>query len=698
MNSRPVVGTDLPLRTRLFPNQEWVLLLVIALEVLIFGATGHNFLTLANASELVRSGCEVGLLALGLTLVIITGGIDLSVGSMMGLAAVTFGWLTNVQGCPVPVAALATLALGLAGGCLNGRLIARLGVPPLIVTLGTYSLYRGLAEGWTKGIVNYSLFPESFLNLGNAQVLGLALIPQQLPLFALVLGGVWLLLHKSVFGRELYAVGASKEGALHAGVPVGARLVATYALSGLLAALAALVYVARLGQAKADAGTGFELMAITAVVLGGTSIDGGRGTVLGSMLGLAAIVMVENGLRLANQPAEASQVLIGALLLTAILGHRLSAASAAQASPTVGEEEFEVKNYQVAILSIAILLASLIVAGSNKHVAEQLALLQAAPPQPAPGKTAAPPPPPPGKKLVVAVMPKNKGEPYFLSCKEGVDEAAAELGIETRWDGPAQPDASKQNEVVDAWITSGVDVIAVSVENKEAISTVLTKARAKGIKVITWDADAAANARDFLINQATPEGIGTTLMDECARVLGGKGQFAIITASLTAANQNEWIHYIRLRLKEKYPNIQLVGEPVPSEGKQDIAAAKTKALLKAHPDVKVIMGIAAPAVPGAAEAVAQSGRKDVKVMGLSLPSLCRDWIKKDVIDCIVLWNTKDLGYLTVHAAKQLAEGTLKPGVKELTAGRLKTIKVDKDNVLLGKPFVFNKGNVDQFKF
>src|SRR2546430_8121338 len=139
------------------------------------------------------------------------------------------------------------------------------------------------------------------------------------------------------------------------------------------------------------------------------------------------------------------------------------------------------------------------------------------------------------------MMPKNKGNPYFASCRTGAEQAARELRLRLLWDGPTETDPAKQNEVVEGWITRGVDVIAVSVENKEAISTVLRKARSRGIRVLTWDADADPDARDFFVNQATSQGIGYTLTDEAARILGGSGDFAIITASLTAANQNQWI-------------------------------------------------------------------------------------------------------------------------------------------------------------
>src|SRR5437870_10541708 len=223
------------------------------------------------------------------------------------------------------------------------------------------------------------------------------------------------------------------------------------------------------------------------------------------------------------------------------------------------------------------------------------------------------------------------------------------------------------------------------------------KASQKGNQVVTRDADAEKDARDFFINQATPQGIGYTLTDEAARILNNKGDFAIITASLSAANQNEWIKYIKERLAQKYPDMKLVAIQ-PSEGDRDRAFSETQTVLKVHPGVKLVMAIAAPAVPGAAEAVQQSGRPDVKVTGLSLPNMCKPYVHAGVVESIVLWNTVDLGYLTVYAANALAAGQLKRGDKEISVGRLGKIEVADDEVRLGAPFIFNKTNIDQFNF
>jgi rhamnose transport system substrate-binding protein len=587
----------------------------------------------------------------------------------------------------IATAAAVAVLLGAFGGALNGLLIARFNLPPIIVTLATFSLFRGIAEGITRSIENYSGFPAGFLFLGQGYIGGI--IPAQLlVLVVAVIACAWLL-HRTAFGRSLYAIGFSAEGARYAGINVGRKLFTVYLLSGLAASTSAVIYVAHLGQAKSDAGTGFELMGIAAVVLGGTSIYGGRGSVLGTVLGLFAIVVLQNGLRLSGQPAELAGILTGALLLLTVALNRFSIIGPGVRSETVSEE-LDVKNSQVAILSAVILVAALLVAGSNWMLVRSLK-------QTTPTSSSSNPAEPAERRLTVAMMPKAKGDPYFASCRKGAEEAARELNIDLLWDGPTDLDPAKQNEVVEAWITKGVDVIAVSVENQAGISTVLRKAREKGIKVVTWDADSEKDARDFLINQATPQGIGYTLTDEAARIMNSRGEFAVVTASLSAANQNEWIKNIRARLAEKYPDLKLVTVQ-PSDGDRDRAFSETQTILKVYPNVKVIMAIAAPAVPGAAEAVKQAGRTDVKVTGLSLPNMNKPYVKTGVVESVVLWNTVDLGYLTVQAAYALGSGTLKRGDSSLKAGRLGTVQVVEDEVRLGAPFIFNKDNIDRFDF
>jgi len=303
-----------------------------------------------------------------------------------------------------------------------------------------------------------------------------------------------------------------------------------------------------------------------------------------------------------------------------------------------------------------------------------------------------------GKQLTIALLPKSKGNAYFVSCRNGADQAAKELGVELLFDGPTDPDPAKQNEIVENWITLGVDAIAAACENKEGISTALRKARAKGIKVITYDADALPDAREFFVNQATPEGIGNALMDEAARLCGGEGEFAIITASLTAGNMIEWQKHIEARRSSKYPNMKMAALR-PCDDLKDKAQSEATALLAANANLKLIMAICSPAVPGAAEAVKQAGKTGkVKVIGLGLPSENRSYVKAGVTDSVILWKTEDLGYLTVYAAHALANGKLKAGDQSFKAGALGEFQIQGDNILLGKPFAFTKENIDQFDF
>src|SRR5258708_1415310 len=301
-------------------------------------------------------------------------------------------------------------------------------------------------------------------------------------------------------------------------------------------------------------------------------------------------------------------------------------------------------------------------------------------------------------KLMVALRPKAKGNASFLSVKAGAEKAAKELGVELLFDGPTDPNAAKQNEIVENWITLGVDVIAVAAENREGISTALRKAQKAGTKVITYDADALPDARSFFVNQATPEGIGQGLMDEAARLMNNEGEFAIITATLTAANQREWMKHIEARLKSTYPKMTLVAVR-PSDDLKDKAQSEATALMSANPNLKLIMAICTPGVPGAAEAVKQAGKTGkVKVIGLGLPNENKRYVHEGVTDSVILWNTVDLGYLTIYAGTALAKDQLKPGAKSIKAGTLGTFEIKGDNILLGKPFIFNKGNIDQFDF
>jgi len=665
-----------------------VLLAVLVIEVAVFAAAAPNFITAPNLFEVVRLSVELGLIAIALTPVLVTGGIDLSVGALLGLSAIVFGMARQDWNLPVATAMAAALLTGFSGGALNAAIVARLSAPPLIVTLGTLSLFRGIAEGVTHGAVNYSGFPPSFLALGQGYIANL--VPMQVPVLVLTAVVFAILLHRSVVGRAWYAIGLNAAGARYAGIPVARRIGLAYLLSGLMAGLAGIIYVAHLGQARADAGTGYELDAITAVVLGGTSVFGGVGSIGGTILGLLVLAVLKNGLSLAALPSESIGILTGTLLVATIALDRVRRI-ARDVSATKGEGELDVKNSQVAVICAAIIGGSVLVAATNVWLVRSLTTAPTA----AAAIATVPARP---ERVVVAMMPKAKGDPYFVSCRAGAEEAARELGVELIWDGPTSLDAARQNELIEGWITRRVSAIAVAVENRAGISSVLRKARERGIRVLTWDADAEPDARDFFVNQATAEGIGNALTDEAARLLGGTGEFAVITGALTAANQNAWISFIRKRLAEKYPGLRLAMIR-PSDDDRDKAFAETQTIMRVAPQVKLVMAISAPAVPGAAEAVRQAGRGgDVRVIGLSLPNINKPYVHDGTVQTVVLWNTANLGYLTVRAAVQVVQGSLAAGATSMDGGRLGRAEIRGSEVILGPPLQFTKQNIDQYDF
>jgi rhamnose transport system substrate-binding protein len=311
---------------------------------------------------------------------------------------------------------------------------------------------------------------------------------------------------------------------------------------------------------------------------------------------------------------------------------------------------------------------------------------------------------PAGKKISVYLLPKVKGIPYFETCAKGAQDAAKDLGdVDLVYDGPVSGKADEASQLVRQWALQGADVIAVSISDPAVLAPALKAARDKGVKVITWDADAAPETRDFFVNQATAEQIGDALVDTLAKDIGGgdvskaEGEVAIVTGFLTAANQNEWIKYMKVEL-QKYPKLQLIATE-PSDDNQTKSLQVTQDLIKAHPNLKGVWAISSAAFPGSAEAIKQAHQEGkIQVTGLSTPNDMRKYVLDGTVKSVVLWNTGDLGYLTVQTAEKLATGKLKAGDKSIDAGRLGAKDIVGDQVMLGKILVFTKDNIGQFDF
>jgi rhamnose transport system permease protein len=297
---------------------RWELLLIVLLiGVLIYNAQlSQYFWNSENILDDTSNFMEIGLLALPMTLIIIAGHIDLSVGSTAALASVVFatrfqaGW--NVWTC-----CIFALAVGALAGFVNGLVITRVKLPSLVVTLGTFALYRGMANG-ILGNTEISGFPNSFVGIDLRYLPGTH-VPAPLVIFAVAAVLTMLLLHGSVFGRYVFAIGNNEQACRFSGVAVDRVVVILFTLSGLMAAFAGLILTSRLQTARSDLATNFELQAITAAVLGGANIFGGSGTIYGTVLALFVLGLLQNGLTLANISGDVQTIAVGALLILSIL-------------------------------------------------------------------------------------------------------------------------------------------------------------------------------------------------------------------------------------------------------------------------------------------------------------------------------------------------------------------------------------------
>ncbi|RFC67164.1 ABC transporter permease [Mesorhizobium denitrificans] len=296
-------------------RHEMLLAILLAIVLVILSFQSDKFFTVSNLLNQGRLMTETGLIAIAMTFIIATGGIDLSVGSILGLTAILTGVFWQNVGLPLPLAAAAAIAVGTFAGFVNGIIITRFRVPPLIATLATLALYRGLAEGISQAR-SVRGYPEWFYVLGQGNVLG---VPTQLWLLLIAAVVASIILGYTRWGRTVYAIGNNEVAARFSGLSVERTKVALYTASGFAAAVAAVIFVSRVSTTRSDMGTGIELDAITAVVLGGTSIFGGRGTIAGTIIGLCLIQALKNGLSLAGVKGDGTIMLIGAVLILAIL-------------------------------------------------------------------------------------------------------------------------------------------------------------------------------------------------------------------------------------------------------------------------------------------------------------------------------------------------------------------------------------------
>ena len=306
-----------------------------------------------------------------------------------------------------------------------------------------------------------------------------------------------------------------------------------------------------------------------------------------------------------------------------------------------------------------------------------------------------------GKPITVVDVPKLIGVGYFDATTKGIAEAAAELGNMTATtDGPTEANIDDQITLIDNYITKGVDGILFAANDPVAIAPVLKKALAAGINVVGYDANSEPDARQWFVNQAEFNGIAKSLIDSLVAETGADASFAIVTSTFTTPNQARWIAEMAAYAAACHPGLKWL-ETVEAQEDNILSFNQANTLINKYgDDLKGIVGMTSVATPAAADAVTQAGKcGSIAVVGLATPNAMKPYVASDCVKSVVLWNPVDLGYVAAHVLRAVADGTLKPGDTTVKAGKLGELSViNGSEILVGAPFVFNKGNIEGFDF
>ncbi|MFT4231214.1 MAG: rhamnose ABC transporter substrate-binding protein [Leucobacter sp.] len=305
-----------------------------------------------------------------------------------------------------------------------------------------------------------------------------------------------------------------------------------------------------------------------------------------------------------------------------------------------------------------------------------------------------------GEAVSVTFLPKNLGNPYFDTSSKGGKAAVEEFGGTFNEVGPSEATPDAQVSFINTATQQGVDALAVSANDPQAICDALNEARDNDVKVVTFDSDTDADCRDLFVNQADAAGIAQVQVDMIAEQIGDKGQIAVLSASANATNQNTWIDLMKEDLEADHPDIELV-EVVYGDDDDQTSFDKTAALLQTYPDLKGIVSPTTVGIAAAARYLSTSDAKgEVALTGLGTPNQMREYVEDGTVTEFALWNPEDLGYLTAYAAQALVAGDITGAEGDtFEAGRLGSYTVGADGVvLLGEPYRFNADNIDDFDF
>ncbi|MER6075519.1 substrate-binding domain-containing protein [Streptomyces sp. NPDC001817] len=609
---------------------------LIALVIALSALSG-DFLTTDNLLNIGVQAAVTAILAFGVTFVIVSAGIDLSVGSVAALSATVLAWSATQHGVPVAVAVLFAVATGVVAGLVNGFLIAYGKLPPFIATLALLSVGRGLALVISQG--SPIAFPASVSHLGDT--LG-GWLP--VPVLVMVVMGLIaaLVLGRTYIGRSMYAIGGNEEAARLSGLRVQRQKLAIYALSGVFAAVAGIVLASRLSSAQPQAADGYELDAIAAVVIGGASLAGGTGKASGTLIGALILAVLRNGLNLLNVSAFWQQVVIGVVIALAVLLDtvRRRAGAAPVASGTGGPKGRQAATYALAaVVTVAIVGATSFLHGASSSSTS------------------------PRMGLSLSTL----NNPFFVQIRAGALAEAKKLGVDLTVTD-AQNDASQQANQLQNFTSSGLGAIIVNPVDSDAAGNSVKAADKARIPVIA--VDRGVNKADVAALVASDNVAGGELAAKTiAEKLGGKGRIVILQGQAGTSAARERAQGFANGLRA-YPGIQVVAQQ-PADFDRTKGLDVMSNLLQAHPDVQGVIAANDEMALGAIKALGSKAGKSVQVVGFDGTPDGLTAVKNGTLYASVAQQPTQLGRIAVDNALKAVHGrkvepTVKVPVKVVT--------------------------------
>ncbi|MFI2317455.1 transporter [Streptomyces sp. CB00072] len=613
-----------------------LVVLVVAMSLL-----SGDFLTTQNLLNVGVQAAVTAILAFGVTFVIVSAGIDLSVGSVAALSATVLAWSATSAGVPVVLAVVLAVLTGIACGFVNGALVSYGKLPPFIATLAMLSIARGLSLVISQG--SPIAFPESVSVLGDT--LG-GWLP--VPVLVMIAMGLItaLILGRTFIGRSMYAIGGNEEAARLSGLRVKRQKIVIYALSGLFAAVAGIVLASRLVSAQPQAAQGYELDAIAAVVIGGASLAGGVGKASGTLIGALILAVLRNGLNLLSVSAFWQQVVIGVVIALAVLLDTLrrkagsgAASSAGTAPGAPGAGRKGALKLAGAALCVALVVGAVSFFNSGSS----------------------------GGTTKVGMSLSTLNNPFFVQMKEGAQAEAEKAGIDLTVTD-AQNDASQQANQLQNFTSSGVSSIIVNPVDSDAVGPGVRSANKADIPVIA--ADRGVNKAETATLVASDNVAGGKLAaDALADKLGGKGSIVILQGTAGTSASRERGAGFAEGLKA-YPDIKVVAKQ-PADFDRTKGLDVMTNLIQSHPGVTGVFAENDEMALGAAKALGSKAGKSVSVVGFDGTPDGLKAVEAGALYASVAQQPAELGKIAVRNAVKAAkdekvESTVKVPVKVVT--------------------------------